>query len=44
MADLQGPKMRVGLLAEEPIELKRGDALRNPQTNPRLEIIDLGRG
>jgi pyruvate kinase len=26
MADLPGPKIRIGLLAEEPIELKRGDA------------------
>jgi pyruvate kinase len=26
MADLPGPKMRIGQLAEEPIELKRGDA------------------
>ena len=25
MADLSGPKMRIGLLAEEPIDLKRGD-------------------
>jgi len=26
LADLPGPKMRIGQLAEEPIELKRGDA------------------
>ena len=26
MADLPGPKMRIGQLAKEPIELKRGDA------------------
>ena len=26
MADLPGPKMRIGQLSEEPIELKRGDA------------------
>jgi len=26
MADLPGPKMRIGPLAEEPLELKRGDA------------------
>ena len=25
MADLPGPKMRIGQLAEEPIELKPGD-------------------
>jgi pyruvate kinase len=25
MADLPGPKMRIGMLAEEPIELKSGD-------------------
>ena len=27
MADLPGPKMRIGKLAEEPVELKNGDTL-----------------
>src|SRR5512139_2782061 len=26
MADLSGPKMRIGMIAEEPVELKPGDA------------------